>query len=229
MKHYTKNKKEILKEISELPVYYCYEEKPEEPVLNTNLSAENLRKLMILFKTYIEDDKEDIKNNEYVFVSYNTSKKYNENYFNLDRLIRDIEEYNKLFGKNYDIHGIYKVKQLEDEKVMENILNLMYKSKIIDENRLYKLNKKIKTNKEVVLKIIKEIPPEILFPELLENAKNHLSKYNKKLIFSYKDMNGEDVINFLKKMEELNVDSIKIFAFNLDGNYCSKEPLKNEK
>lgn len=30
-------------------------------------------------------------------------------------------------------------------------------------------------------------------------------------------------------MEELNVDSIKVYAFNLDGSYCSKEPLKNEK
>jgi len=68
MEQHTNNKK-ILERISKLPVYYCYEEKAEEPVLNINLSAENLRKLMTLFKTYIEDDKEDIKNNEYVFVS----------------------------------------------------------------------------------------------------------------------------------------------------------------
>jgi len=220
--------KKIIENISNLPIFYISEDTPKGITLNTNLSAENLRKLSMLFISYVESA-ENPKRNEYVFVSYNTSKNYNKHYFNLERLINDIERFNKSQGNKYDIEGINKKEQLEDEEVIKYILTLMRKGNIIDDRRLEKLIEKVKKNKEAVLRIIKEMPPEILFPELLENLRDKLLEYNKKLIFAYEDLNKENLVYFCKKLEELDVDALKIYALNLDGSYSDREILKSKK
>jgi hypothetical protein len=202
---------------------------PGSVVINTNISGENLRKTAMLFMNYHSKDRN--LENELVMCSYNTIESFNsKNYFNIGRLVEDIEKYNKTFSSIKDIRGLYKTEQLEDEEVLKYMLELTHKRGMISRRSLENLIKKLNKDKNFVKKIVENLSPELLFPELVDNLGNYLEKYNKKLIFINYREEPDKVMEFIKylKDEGREIESLKIYALNPDGEFTHRELLRKK-